>query len=1554
MKKIFSIFALAALMLLPSTGLKAQEILDKTDFPSVGSTGHTLVRKGYHSSEPNYSPNTCEVKITKMPSGDTPGTATITKYSFNGYSDPLSCYVSAYFQDKSGRKFVVTKIADNAFQKVNYATSICLQYFDDDVWKNYVKNCNFEIGNGAFSDLPKLIHFNLVVGYNDRWSSCTRIGNNAFKGCSSLKDISVRCTEGGTIGAYAFKDCAVLAYLYLSGSIDETAFEGCTGVTRLYWYGGNATTYTSGMQSPMYPMRSSVEHISIYGAVPAHFFESFSALQEVTSNSKFFDNIKNTNLYQMKIGDHAFAYCYGLKEVQVAGEIHPDAFYSCSSLAKVTYRGGFLAQSQIPTDYDEGFFYSIKDYVTSFTIEETSTNNVPNAFIPSYLCYGMKKLTSVTIPDYVSGIGIGAFKECSGLTTVSINKSTSQLAVIGDYAFQDCSALKNITLPATIESIYDEAVAWCENLTTCPLNEDHINLHYLGHAAFYQAGISGLYIPVNVKKMGDMQLGGSRCKANTIIFMPKNLTRSDIGGSWAELFFSTQDMYKKERNAITTFCINSETSVIPDSICYNFGGLSYVYDHKASKTLSSVTEIGKGSFAKCSSIFQSIQSLFPNLVTIGESAFEDSNFKGLLVKFPKVKTIGAKAFKNSQAYKMSEMGFEDLTTIGDEAFANCSYLADIHIPAKVTKIGTDAFKGSANVATLKYDASGLEQSDPLGEVRTQIAQATIGDDVTLIPEKLLYQSQIEKLTIPYNVEKFGSKSFAECAKLDSVILWSTAEKTTLEESPFDQCSNLQKVIFEGPLTQNIPGYLFANTGVKEAKWGNVMTISTSAFENTMFESLSLPMIDIIGFNAFAGIPSLKSISIIGSVPQIQDNTFNGTENVEVIYGSCSTVDELKASDLWTAVCNNIQATDSKYTKEYLDKLLGNQYGDSWYSYNGKVEVISDVDCEGKVTLKCNPDEGYKWAYWRYTGDLEQEKEFDLSTYQAWFLGGLCYNDANVYQTNFGVEPAEAGVLKLTNQYGHSRNDQKFICINTDREDAYLQPMETNGWYKFKEWKVDGMYSMTPSEIYDQPGVYELMLDIMENPGMGEIDPETGDWIPGESTLELHFDPNMKAVFELKDVDVTVESCTDGNGSVALTDSPNQKVGSTISLTATPKEGFLFDQWSDGNTDATRTVTIEPKLLRERAVVGYDLENDQMIYEEYDVWDGEALRSYNESSTYSLALCASFKADPNYKKKYTIIADSEDPAKGTVSGGGVYEEGSEVTLTATPAAGYDFSEWTDGNTDNPRTVVVTADATYKALFVVHINYFTITTKAEPAEGGEVYGGGKYAENEEITLAAEANTGYEFIQWADGVTEPQRKVKVMKDETYTAQFKKLESSFTITVKANNDEYGSVMGSGTFKENAEVQIAAIPKTGYHFVKWDDDNTDNPRTVKVTKDETYTAIFEADAIPTYTITVQSENEEMGVVMGGGSFKSGEETSIGAIAKEGYEFVQWSDGNTDNPRTITVTKDETYTAQFKVKGEGLDDLNAETMTARKVMINGTIFIRQGDKLFTLQGQEVK
>jgi uncharacterized repeat protein (TIGR02543 family) len=77
----------------------------------------------------------------------------------------------------------------------------------------------------------------------------------------------------------------------------------------------------------------------------------------------------------------------------------------------------------------------------------------------------------------------------------------------------------------------------------------------------------------------------------------------------------------------------------------------------------------------------------------------------------------------------------------------------------------------------------------------------------------------------------------------------------------------------------------------------------------------------------------------------------------------------------------------------------------------------------------------------------------------------------------------------------------------------------------------------------------------------------------------------------------------------------------------------------------------------------------------------------------------------------------------------------------------------------------------------------------------------------------------------------------------------------------------------------------------------------------------------PTYAIIVQPNDVNAGTTSGSGSFYKGKTQKISAIPAECYEFVQWSDGNTDNPRTIMVTEDATYTAEFEkiaytVKGE--------------------------------------
>ena len=72
--------------------------------------------------------------------------------------------------------------------------------------------------------------------------------------------------------------------------------------------------------------------------------------------------------------------------------------------------------------------------------------------------------------------------------------------------------------------------------------------------------------------------------------------------------------------------------------------------------------------------------------------------------------------------------------------------------------------------------------------------------------------------------------------------------------------------------------------------------------------------------------------------------------------------------------------------------------------------------------------------------------------------------------------------------------------------------------------------------------------------------------------------------------------------------------------------------------------------------------------------------------------------PALPVKYNVTVTAEN---GTVTGAGAYEEGKTATLTATPAEGYKFLNWTVGDsivsTENPYSFVVTADIALVANF-----------------------------------------------------------------------------------------------------------------------------------------------------------------------------------------------------------------------------------------------------------------
>ena len=75
------------------------------------------------------------------------------------------------------------------------------------------------------------------------------------------------------------------------------------------------------------------------------------------------------------------------------------------------------------------------------------------------------------------------------------------------------------------------------------------------------------------------------------------------------------------------------------------------------------------------------------------------------------------------------------------------------------------------------------------------------------------------------------------------------------------------------------------------------------------------------------------------------------------------------------------------------------------------------------------------------------------------------------------------------------------------------------------------------------------------------------------------------------------------------------------------------------------------------------------------------------------------------------------------------------------------------------------------------------------------------------------------------------------------------------------------------------------------------------------------------HTVTANATDETMGYVTGGGEYPQGSTATLIAVPFGQNYFVRWNDGNTDNPRTITVTGDMTFTAEFAPAGSAVETL---------------------------------
>ena len=115
----------------------------------------------------------------------------------------------------------------------------------------------------------------------------------------------------------------------------------------------------------------------------------------------------------------------------------------------------------------------------------------------------------------------------------------------------------------------------------------------------------------------------------------------------------------------------------------------------------------------------------------------------------------------------------------------------------------------------------------------------------------------------------------------------------------------------------------------------------------------------------------------------------------------------------------------------------------------------------------------------------------------------------------------------------------------------------------------------------------------------------------------------------------------------------------------------------------------------------------------------------------------------------------------------------------------------------------------------------------------------------------------------------------------------------------------------------LTATAVTPYHFVRWSDGNTQNPRQFVVTNNAVRTAIF---GIDTFSVSLLVDSISYGTCTGFGNYPYGSAASVVAVPYSGYQFSHWSDGSTYNPYTFAVINNVQLTAYFYANGTPYQD----------------------------------
>ena len=1248
------------------------------------------------------------------------------------------------------------------------------------------------ISSGAFTRCSGIL--SVVIP-----NSVLEIGSLAFSGCTAMSAIQLPASLL-IIGEKAFKGCTAMSAIQLPDSlltIGASAFENCASLTSI--------VIPSTVVSIANNIYLSYDNTAINYANPFLGCVNLSSIIVEQGNTTF-DSRDSCNAIIHTLTNRLLSGCYTTAIPNTVVSIAANAFFGQSRLSTINFPNSV-------TTIGENAFRGCTG-IDTLEIPRNITMSKPYAFGNCRLrhviyradsCFAASSFSTndttypctLEIAESVRALYRGTFSDMKNLTTVYYNAVNAHYAdiniLVNDY-FSGCTALNNIIIGDSVRSLPDYLFAGCSRVSSFAHLTIPSNVRYLGTGLFKNCvQIHDVVIPEWVDTIGFgiftgctslrvVHFNALHAKDVADVALPTKRGYAAGALSYPNVAPSSNTVHLRQVMPFyDTIYIGAGVREIPSGM---FGGI-----YAGSDTLGYANRLVVVNNSTC-------------LKRIGKGAFANL----LMTSFDfgdSLTSIGADAFMDCRHLRKLRFPV-GVQSIGDCAFVGCRKLDSVWLPSTIQSIGLDCFADDSSITYLYYDC------DSAGTICSELPEEDIRGGYT--PFSGL--KSLESIDFGPHVRHLGNGLFANMNGLRRVDLpeglLSIGEDCFKMYASYNPGGSGRVVQLSGYFAKEIDS-IRLKTVVLPA---SLQTIGAHAFASELclssYNSARRPLPYL-----------LDSVYCRGTVPPVLqsryywDDTYNTgyyfdkpftteTDTHAVLSVPCASSSSYQSYShsyypgRWSSFTHTAQFVPYNVRFNVIDTSMGSASA-VCYALSGSTTMVS-------CTATASP--GYHFVNW---GD-------GISTNPR--IVGLISD--TVFNVNFAIGNLYRVIVRSNNTLRGSVTGGGTVVQDSTR---VIEAIPNYG-YRFGMWSDS----------------------VTTNP----------------RSIVVSSDTILTALFWTNEYNVSTQ-CDTVRGVVA--GAGNYQYLSGVLISATANYGYHFTSWSDG-------VTLNPRMITVRGDTVFTALFDRNQYQ------------VNAQSGYGC---------------------------GAITGTGTYQYKDTAIVGVETNVGCDFAMWSDGDTTNPRTIIVTSDTLLSAQF--DRRTYTLTIQYDNVCGW-VAGDGTYLYGDTASVMATANYGYHFTMWSDGDTSNPRTVLVMSDTMIEALFTK--NNYRLFTNYNSSQ-GQVRGGGDYNYLDTATVTATSNYGFEFDRWAETGDTIPILDTVIRGNVVlTALFDTAY---FYLNLQSNNPDWGSVIGSGEYPYGRNVEISAFANEGYHFDRWDDGVTENIRHVTMTEDIEMMAMF---AKDLDISNVE------------------------------